>query len=342
MVVCCCWLLATQTLLIVINTVKIRTFVFGTYVMNKPFIFSFSTMGPKNKKNKKEGNKQIPIVGDGDMSEASVDTIELAADEVEVGAAEETEETLDRAEIDRQKISAAVDDLSEKRGKTRENALRELTTVLQMAHISHEDSLSGFSETLSSVILQCLNRGGIEGVYTANLLSVMFVVLGQSGYGSEIWRRTSTKLRVIANKRDLGESRDCAASASAFLSYSMGLVCCGGENDLDEVESALELCVELASGHMNTTDGTVTGHVSAEVRTVAFQNWGFLAASVSLSSRAARCSAMLPHVASILNIESGDYDVDLRNEAGQLAALLAEITAEAKTEAQVSLDFDAS
>lgn len=290
------------------------------------------------KKDKKANSKKIPIADDdvsiGDNSEVSVDTIDLAGGAEEV---EEEEETLDRGEIDKQKISAAVDGITEKRAKTRESALRDLTNVLQMAHSSHEESLSGYSETLDIAVIQCLNKGGIEGVYAANLLSVMFVVLGESGYGSEVWRRASPKLRVIANRRDLEESKDCAASASAFLSYGMGLVCCGGENDLDEVESALELCVELASGHMSTTDGTVTGHVSAEVRAVAFQNWGFLVSSLSLTSRAVRCSAILPHVASILNIEGGEYDVDLRNEAGQLAALLSEITAEAKKEAQVCI-----
>jgi hypothetical protein len=284
------------------------------------------------KKDKKDTKKKVQL--DDDASDASEDTAELAGG----GAAEEPEELeveQDRGEVDRGRISAAVEGLTEKRATTREGSLRSLTGILQMAHASHEESLSGFSESFDTAVIGSLGRGGLEGVYAANLLSVVFVVLGQSAYGSEIWNAASRKLKLIGNKRDLEDSKACAASATALLAHSIGLICCGGENNIEEIESAMDLYVELAAGHMSTADGSVSGHVSTEVRTVAFQNWGFLAGSLPLSSRAVRCSAMLPHVASILAIEGGEYDVDLRNEAGQLAALMSEIVAGAKQEAQV-------
>mmetsp|Transcript_33827 Transcript_33827/g.39769 ORF Transcript_33827/g.39769 Transcript_33827/m.39769 type:complete len:458 (-) Transcript_33827:216-1589(-) len=273
-----------------------------------------------------------------DMSEISTDTLELAggAEEVQniLEEQDEQEEPEDRSERDRSRISAAVDGLTEKRAKTRESSLHELKAILQLAHDSHEDSLSNFSETLDGAISSSLNRGGTEGASAADLLAVIFVVLGQSPYGNHIWLKSYRKLRSIGSQRDLENSKASDASACGLLAYAMGLLCCGGENDIDEVESALDLCTALAGGHLNI-EGNLSGHVSSTVRIAALQSWALLASSVSIDSAARRSSLLLPHISSILAAETGtDFDTDLRNEGGQIAALICEIHANARLEAQ--------
>ena len=82
----------------------------------------------------------------------------------------------DRALKERGKISAGVGDLSEKRGKTREDALTSLRETLRNFHESHGPLLEAHSEELLGGAMASLRRGGREGALAAELLGVLFVV----------------------------------------------------------------------------------------------------------------------------------------------------------------------
>ena len=78
----------------------------------------------------------------------------------------------DRALKERGKISAGVGDLSEKRGKTREDALTSLRETLRNFHESHGPLLEAHSEELLGGAMASLRRGGREGALAAELLDL--------------------------------------------------------------------------------------------------------------------------------------------------------------------------
>mmetsp|Transcript_33375 Transcript_33375/g.84567 ORF Transcript_33375/g.84567 Transcript_33375/m.84567 type:complete len:447 (-) Transcript_33375:563-1903(-) len=196
-------------------------------------------------------------------------------------------------------FSSALDELFEKRGATREKALQALVGFLR-EDIREEECVK--NET--TMVSRCLNgvRKGsnTEAVLSAQLLALHMITLPEPS--ERLFRELQGDLQRAAASGKPWEVR-CAAIECLAM-------CCfvAAEDDSCTLE-VMERCRALWK----------TGE--AKVRACSVRAWSFLATSLNTLLSAPTVESVMCDVATLLH----DADVDVRNAAGELAALLCDV-----------------
>lgn len=300
----------------------------------------------KSRGSSKKGGKSAKIGSTSDASSAKGGASEETYQPDDDSAIKENSEGMEH------RLSDAITALSEKRAKARVDGLNALDITLRQRFGDPTDILDDCSEALDSGVMACLRRGGQECIRAADVLALLFLVLGISSHGSVLWRRAAPKLVLVANTRDLEDEAGALASARAVIAYSVGSLVdatswpgatakssadagiSGGRGINVPHEAAcraLDLFAELARG--GSLDD---GYVSSAVRVAALQGWQAIAAAALGGNASAvghhGVTGLLPVIHEILADEDGQNPptVELRLEAGLTAVLLAEAAAEAR------------
>jgi len=307
----------------------------------------------KSRGSSKKSSKTAEVDSASDASSVKVGVSEDSHQSDDQGGTEENHAGIEH------RLSGAIAALSEKRAKARIEGLVLLASALKQRFGDPAKILGDYSEALDGGVMACLRHGGQECIRAADVLSLLFLVLGISSHGSALWRRAAPKLLIVANARDLEDEAGTLASAQAVAAYSVGCLVnathwpgakakssvndsvdsinnAGGEDTRVPHEAAcraLDLFAELARG--GSLDD---GYMSSAVRVAALQGWqAVAAAALGASARAVQLrgeAGLLPVVNEVLGDEDGQHPptVELRLEAGLTAVLLAEASSEAREE----------
>lgn len=232
-------------------------------------------------------------------------------------------------------IGEVVDNLGEKRGKTREGALRDLAAVLRQYHPAHDTALAQYEETLPGLLMQCARRGAgkKEGELAAEALAVLFVATSD---GDDLWRRAGPALRKLASRCG-APGDDAAAAARAAVVRAAAMGCFVLSQSPEETYTLLSLFGKIAVGAMGDAGADDDIPAPAPVRAAALEGWSLLATTLpDDGSRVSGGRLLLPAILSALRGggESGgsSEDADWRVAAATVAALVHEsLTAHKET-----------
>eukprot|EP00744_Colponema_vietnamica_P008347 GILI01011914.1.p1 GENE.GILI01011914.1~~GILI01011914.1.p1 ORF type:complete len:410 (-),score=119.91 GILI01011914.1:176-1405(-) len=196
-------------------------------------------------------------------------------------------------------LEERIEQLTEKRGSTRESALKYIVKQLQNQVLA--DFLMGRQETLQDYLLQCIRKGGsTEGSLAAHALSLLYVTIGAES--ETLFPQVVQTLMTAAADHQSAAVRAAATHALAFT----GFVGCGEEDKLQEL-------VLFFEGLLNAP--------RSETLEAALDSWSLVATLLPASELAEPVfSRLCRRLRALLDHEDGG----VKSAAGMAIALLFE------------------
>jgi len=227
-------------------------------------------------------------------------------------------------------VAEAIDNLSERRGATREAALRSIAEALRRYSPVVEAVLERFEETLCDHLMAALKRGGQEGALASHVLAILFLFGSTPG---ALYRRAAPKLKLVAARQPTKKGRRCDESIAALTTLAVGCLTHAEEDSGEDVDAALDFLADVVEGEAEDLV------MPDEVRTAALDAWGLVATCLSSAARLQRSERVLPFLLhSLETLPGGGTDsLELLSMCGETAALVYEALLESQSDAVESV-----
>ncbi|KDD77046.1 interferon-related developmental regulator, partial [Helicosporidium sp. ATCC 50920] len=220
----------------------------------------------------------------------------------------------------------AIDKLYEKRTDTRETGLKKLISLFT-SQWQFDDSVLR-CETLSSMLLRCLKKGGAsEASLAARALGLHAITLGSGSEAEGVWAQGRAVLAPMVQSRSASGASSAVARTSAL--EALGVLCFVGAEGEHETMETLELCEGVFSAL----------RAAPEVKAAALRTWALLLTTVPGWHLG---TPFVERLLGLLGALLHDGDVGVRTAAGDALALVYDVCGLATLPGEAEADSDVS